>query len=137
MSLSQWPALNAVLNATSAILLACGFYFIRRQRRAAHRHCMIAAFGVSTLFLISYLAYHAFAGTTKYTGTGWLRPLYFSILISHSCLAVVIVPLILTTLHRARQQEFDRHKALARWTWPLWMYVSVTGVVIYLMLYQF
>ena len=133
---SQLPALNATLNAACAVLLTAGFLCIRRGKIAAHRAFMIAAFCVSVLFLISYLTYHARHGTTRFPGTGITRPLYFTILISHTVLAVVIVPLVLRTLFLAQRGRIPEHKRLARWTLPLWMYVSVTGVIVYWMLYQ-
>lgn len=137
MALSFLPPLNACLNSTSALLLLLGFYFIRfRKNESAHRLCMTGAFGVSVLFLISYLTYHAFHGTTRFLGEGWVRPVYFSILITHTILAVVIVPLILITLRYALRRSFEKHKKIARITFPLWLYVSVTGVFIYFMLYQ-
>lgn len=136
LTLSQLPALNACLNFTCAVFLITGFYFVKRGRVSAHRACMAAAFVVSCLFLTSYLYYHAHAGSTRFTAQGWIRPVYFLILITHTVLATAIVPLILTTLWRAWRGQFDRHRRLARWTWPLWMYVSLTGVVIYLLLYQ-
>ncbi len=129
------PAFNACLNFTSVLLLAAGFYFIRRKNIALHRACMGAAFGVSTLFLISYATYHLQTGSVHYRGQGLLRTVYFAILISHSFLAVVIVPLVLRTLYLAFKGQFENHRRWARWTLPLWMYVSVTGVVIYEMLY--
>ncbi len=130
------PHLNAILNATSAILLVTGYTFIRLRRITAHRNCQISAFVCSTLFLISYLTYHYFHGATHFPGQGIARPVYFTILISHTILAVVIVPLVLVTLYRAVRKDFVRHQKIARWTLPLWLYVSVTGVVVYLMLYQ-
>ena len=136
MSLSQLPALNAILNSTSALLLILGYTFIRRRLIRAHRTCMIAAFITSTLFLISYLTYHYHHPTTLFQGTGWIRPVYFFILFSHVTLAVVIVPLVLVTLSRALRSRFSSHARIARITLPLWMYVSVTGVIVYLMLYQ-
>lgn len=132
----SWPAFNAVLNGVSALLLAAGYIFIRRKQVALHRAFMGAAFLTSTLFLISYLGYHYSAGTTRFAGQGWVRAVYFSILLSHTVLAVLIVPLVLTTLWRAVSGRFDRHRAIARWTLPIWIYVSVTGVVIYAMLYH-
>ena len=135
-SLSQLPALNAALNGTSALLLVAGFWFIRRKNVTAHRVCMSGAFVVSTLFLISYLYLHYHAGSTRFDGTGWTRQLYFSILISHSILAAAVVPLVLTTLYRALRGQFDKHRRIARWTLPAWLYVSVTGVLIYFMLYH-
>jgi uncharacterized membrane protein YozB (DUF420 family) len=137
MTVHDLPAVNATLNGLSAILLACGFVCIKRKKVAAHRACMIAAFSTSVIFLICYLAYHYLAGVTRFQNPPWFRPYYIALLTSHTLLAVVIVPLILMTLHRALKQRFDLHKKIARWTWPLWMYVSVTGVAVYLILYQF
>ncbi len=138
MSISLLPTLNAILNATSGILITIGFVFIRRGRVAAHHTCMIGAVISSTLFLISYVVYHVGfkAGVTRFTGTGWVRPLYFVILVSHTILAVVIVPFVIVTLTRALRGQFLRHRAIARWTFPMWLYVSITGVVVYLMLYH-
>jgi putative membrane protein len=130
------PHLNAILNSTSALLLLAGFRFIRRGRIRAHRNCQVTAFVTSTLFLISYLTYHYYHGATRFAGQGMVRPVYFTILITHTILAVAIVPLILVTLYRAARQDFIRHRLIARWTLPLWLYVSVTGVIVYLMLYQ-
>jgi putative membrane protein len=135
MGISSLPLINACLNTTSALFLAAGFMFIRQKNVAAHRACMVAAFGTSTIFLISYLIYHSHVGNVHYLGQGMLRKLYFSILISHTILAIVIVPLILRTLYLAVRQRFNEHRQWARWTLPLWFYVSVTGVVIYEMLY--
>ncbi|HXZ31101.1 MAG TPA: DUF420 domain-containing protein [Terriglobales bacterium] len=131
-----FPVLDASLNGTSAVLLLIGRGLIKRGRMAAHRAVMITALVSSTLFLSSYLYYHAHVGSVHFQGQGWSRPLYFSILISHTILAAVIVPLIIITLTRALRERFDRHRVIARWTYPLWLYVSVTGVVIYLMLYK-
>jgi uncharacterized membrane protein YozB (DUF420 family) len=131
-----FPALDATLNGTSAVLLLIGHNFIKRGRMAAHRAFMIAAVVSSSLFLICYLYYHAHVGSVHFTGRGWSRPVYFSILISHTILAAAIVPLVIITLSRALRAKFDKHRAIARWTYPLWLYVSVTGVVIYLMLYK-
>ena len=136
MSLSDLPALNASLNAFSAILLSAGYYFIRTGNRTAHRNCMLAAFTTSALFLVSYLVYHFNAGRTVFKEPAWFRSIYLTLLATHTLLAVVILPLIVTTLYLALKQRFDRHKKLARWTWPIWMYVSVTGVIIYFLLYQ-
>ena len=136
MTFADLPALNATLNATSAVLLTIGWILIRRGRWRQHRAFMIAAFSTSVLFLISYLTYHAHAGSKHFTGQGTIRVVYFSILLTHTVLAVTIVPLALITLSRGLSSRFDRHRAIARWTLPLWMYVSVTGVVVYLMLYQ-
>ncbi len=129
-------ALNAVLNGTSAVLLVCGYAAIRSGKMAVHKVFMVSAFWVSTAFLISYLIYHYRVGHVVFTGQGWIRPVYFTILISHTILAVVIVPMILVTLRRAWLERFDKHKLIARWTLPLWLYVSVTGVIVYLMVYQ-
>ena len=133
-----FPALNAFLNGSSAVLIGTGYYLIKSGRREAHKRMMIAAFVTSTLFLISYLYYHVVlrAGVTHFRGEGLWRPVYFSILISHTFLAVVIVPFILVTLYRALKGNFARHKAIARYTFPIWMYVSVTGVLIFVMLYK-
>lgn len=133
---SIFPAINAILNGCCAILLIVGRTLIARKKIAAHRAVMLAAFATSSLFLISYLYYHAHVGSVHFRGTGWSRPVYFTILTSHTILAAAIVPMVLITLSRALRQRFDRHRAIARWTFPLWLYVSVTGVVIYLMLYQ-
>ena len=130
------PHLNALLNATSAILLLAGYSFIRARRITAHHNCQIAAVTTSSLFLASYLTYHYYHGATRFAGQGIARPIYFTILISHTMLAVVIVPLVIVTLIRAARGDFFRHKRIARWTLPLWLYVSVTGVLVYLMLYQ-
>jgi uncharacterized membrane protein YozB (DUF420 family) len=129
-------ALNASLNGTSAVLLAGGYIAIRSRRIAVHKVFMISAFVVSTLFLISYLAYHYRVGHVAFQGQGWIRPVYFALLLSHTILAVVIVPMILVTLRRAWLERFDKHRIIARWTLPLWFYVSVTGVIVYLMVYQ-
>jgi putative membrane protein len=135
-ALADLPALNAVLNATSAILLSAGYRFIRRRQITAHKRCMLTACATSALFLMSYLTYHYYVGSMPFRGQGWVRPLYFTILISHTALAATIVPLAIMTLFRAWKADFRRHARLARWTWPIWMYVSVTGVIIYVMLYQ-
>ncbi len=133
--LSALPGINASLNSISALLLAIGYILIRRGRVAAHRFCMLSAFATSTLFLLSYLTYHFQVGSVPYEGQGWVRPLYFSILISHIILAAAIVPLALVTLVRAVRGKFERHKRIARCTLPIWLYVSVTGVIVYWMLY--
>jgi len=135
MTFSDLPAVNATLNGFSAILLGCGYYFIRRKNQPAHTKCMIAAFVTSTLFLICYLTYHAKAGRTVFKNPAWFRPWYLTLLFTHTVLAAVIVPMILVTLNRALKLRFDRHKLIARWTLPIWMYVSVTGVLIYVLLY--
>jgi Predicted membrane protein len=130
------PHLNACLNASSAVLLFAGYSFIRKGNIAAHRACQISALIVSALFLVSYLTYHYYHGTTRFQGTGLSRPIYFTVLTSHTILAVVIVPLIAITLYRAIKMDFTRHRRIARITLPLWFYVSITGVIVYLMLYQ-
>ena len=136
MSLHDLPTVNAALNSLCTVLLLTGFGFIRARRITAHRRCMWAALTTSALFLVSYLIYHAQVGSTGFTGQGWIRPVYFAILLSHTILAAAIVPLVLLTLRRAVREQFDRHRRLARWTLPLWLYVSVTGVVIYVLLYH-
>lgn len=136
VSLTDLPALNAALNGISALLLASGYLCIRRQRVTAHKVCMGSAFVTSTLFLISYLTYHYHVGSVPFGGRGWIRAAYFTILISHTILAVTIVPLALVTLSRALRGRFSKHVRVARWTLPLWLYVSVTGVVVYWMLYH-
>jgi uncharacterized membrane protein YozB (DUF420 family) len=135
---SIFPVINATLNGCSAILLVIGRALIARGKIAAHRAVMLAAFATSSIFLVCYLYYHwpGHGGIVYFHGTGWARPLYFTILTSHTILAVAIVPMVLITLSRALRERFDRHRAIARWTFPLWLYVSVTGVVIYLMLFR-
>jgi len=131
-----FPVINATLNGTSAVLLLVGHSFIKRGRMAAHRAVMVSAVITSSLFLTSYLYYHYHVGSVRFPGHGWSRPVYYTILISHTLLAITIVPLVIITLIRALRERFDRHAAIARWTYPLWLYVSVTGVVIYFMLYH-
>jgi putative membrane protein len=133
--ISHLPTFNAILNSLSALFLAAGFVMIRQNKVQYHRYCMVSAFVVSTVFLASYLTYHAHVGNVRYMGQGPLRTIYFAILISHTTLAVVIVPLVLRTLYLAVKSRFEDHRRWARWTLPLWFYVSVTGVVIYEMLY--
>jgi uncharacterized membrane protein YozB (DUF420 family) len=139
---SIFPMINATLNGCSAVLLVTGRTLIAQGKIAAHRAVMLTAFATSSLFLVSYLYYHAHlyfythSGSVHFRGTGWWRPVYFTILTSHTILAVVIVPMVLITLSRALRQRFDGHRAIARWTFPLWLYVSVTGVVVYVMLYR-
>jgi len=133
---SVLPHLNATLNASSFILLTSGYYFIRRGRVLAHKRCQLSALTASILFLISYIVYHLHHGTTRFAGQGIARPIYFTILTTHTILAVVIVPFVIITLRRALRADFLRHRALARWTLPMWLYVSVTGVIVYLMLYH-
>jgi putative membrane protein len=128
------PAFNAALNFSTALLLITGFYFIRNKKIQSHRLCMITAFCLSAVFLISYVIYHALTEPVSYGGEGMIRNVYFFILITHIILAAVIVPLVLITLVRGLQQRFDRHRRIARWTFPLWLYVAVTGVIVYLML---
>jgi putative membrane protein len=134
--ISYLPHLNACLNATSFVLLSSGYFFIKSGKIAAHRACQIAALCVSVLFLASYLTYHFNHGTTRFQGTGLSRPIYFTILTSHTILAIAIVPLIIITFYRAFRMDFSRHRKIARITLPLWLYVSITGVIVYLMLYQ-
>ena len=136
MSLRDLPALNACLNATAAALLVVGWVLIRRGRREAHRKVMLAAFACSAAFLASYLVYHFNVGSVRFQGTGPIRTVYLSILLTHTVLATAIVPLVLVTLNHGLRERFDRHRRIARWTMPLWLYVSVTGVVIYWMLYR-
>jgi uncharacterized membrane protein YozB (DUF420 family) len=136
LDVHQLPSLNAALNALSGVFLLTGYTMIRQRRIAAHRTCMLAAFLTSTLFLISYVTYHLNAGSRPFTGHGPIRLVYFGILISHVFLAAAILPLALTTLRHGLAARYDRHVRIARWTFPIWMYVSVTGVIIYLMLYQ-
>ena len=136
LEITDLPTVNAILNSISAILLVTGYTYIRKQKIEEHKKCMLAAFGVSVLFLISYCIYHANAGSTKFLYEGWVRPVYFTILISHIILAFIIVPLALVTLYLAWREKFDRHRRIAKITFPIWLYVSVTGVIIYMMLYQ-
>jgi putative membrane protein len=132
---SALPLVNAWLNGASAVLLAAGWRFVRRRRIAAHRACMLGAFSVSVLFLLSYVTYHAMAGSRPFAGTGWTRWVYFPILVTHVVLAAAMVPFVLTTLYRALGADFARHARLGRLTLPVWLYVSVTGVLVYCMLY--
>jgi len=141
MTFSDLPAVNASLNGLSAVLLGVGRYFIYRKRQTAHRNCMIGAFIASTLFLACYITYHSYLayvlhrGPTVFREPAWFRPIYLTILGTHTILAIVIVPMVIITLSRALRRRFDLHRKIARWTWPLWMYVSVPGVVIYYLLY--
>lgn len=135
-SLALLPTVNAVLNASAALAMLAGYVAIRRRRVGIHRRCMLTAVTLSVLFLASYLVYHAQAGSRPYGGAGWTRGVYLGILLTHTVLAAAIVPLVGTTLHRALRAEFVRHRRIARWTFPLWLYVSVTGVVVYWMLYH-
>lgn len=136
MTISDLPTLNAILNSISAILLTLGYAFIRQNKRDAHRACMISAFVTSTLFLVSYLFYHYHHGSTPFQGQGIVRYVYFTILLTHTVLAAAIVPMIFLTFIRAFNERFDLHRRIARWTLPFWLYVSVTGVLVYLMLYH-
>ena len=136
MEVGDLPALNATLNAIATVFLVTGYVFIRRGRREAHKRCMLGALAMSALFLTSYVIYHLNAGSRPFPGQGTIRVVYFAILLTHVPLAALILPLALTTTARGLLGQFDRHVRIARWTFPLWLYVSVTGVVIYLMLYQ-
>ena len=136
LDVTTLPAVNATLNSIAAVLLVCGYVLIRSGRVAQHRVCMLAAFATSTLFLVSYLVYHAQVGSFPFTGQGPIRIVYFTLLISHVSLAVLILPLALVTLRRGLRRDDARHVAIARWTLPIWLYVSVTGVIVYWMLYQ-
>ena len=131
-----FPALNAGLNGASALLITTGRVLISRQKVRLHRACMIAAVITSSLFLICYSFYHLHVHSVRFPGQGWVRPLYFTILISHTVLAATVVPLVLLSLNYGLRQRFDRHRRISRWTFPVWLYVSVTGVVVYIMLYQ-
>jgi uncharacterized membrane protein YozB (DUF420 family) len=137
MSIADLPALNATLNGVAGLFLLAGFYFIRRGEIARHRAAMLGACAMSSLFLLSYVIYHAYAGSRPFPGQGTIRLVYFAILISHVILAAAIVPMVLVTLARGLRRNDEAHRRIAKITWPLWMYVSVTGVVIYVMLYQF
>ena len=142
MHIHDLPAINAALNGLSAVFLMAGFVFIRRKNRMAHRNCMVAAFVTSIVFLVCYLTYHTYLavilhqGPTRFLHPLWFRPIYLTILLTHTVLAAIIVPMILLTLYRAKKERFELHKKIARWTWPLWMYVSVTGVIVYFLLYR-
>ena len=131
-----FPVLNASLNGASALLITSGRLLIHKSKVRSHRACMIAAVVTSSLFLISYLYYHAHVRSVHFPGQGWIRPVYFTILISHTLLAVTVVPLVILSLSYGLRQKFDRHRRIARWTFPVWLYVSITGVVVYIMLYQ-
>jgi len=136
VSVTDLPAVNASLNAISTVLLLTGYAFIRRGERQKHKACMIAALVTSTLFLTSYVIYHAQVGSVPFTGTGWIRTVYFAVLIPHVILAAAVVPPILITASRGLSAKYDKHRRIARWTLPVWLYVSITGVIVYLMLYQ-
>ncbi len=136
MDVSNLPAVNASLNGACTVLLVVGYAFIRRGRREAHRRCMLAALGCSAAFLASYLYYHYQVGSVPFQGVGPVRVVYFSILLTHTVLAATVPVLALITLIRALRERFDSHRAIARWTLPIWLYVSITGVIVYLMLYR-
>ncbi|HXV83312.1 MAG TPA: DUF420 domain-containing protein [Candidatus Binatia bacterium] len=136
ISISQLPSVNAALNALSAILLTAGYFFIRSRNIKAHKRCMLAAFASSILFLVFYLIYHYQVGSVSFKGQGGIRVAYFTILLTHTILATAVVPLALITLFRALRERFDAHRRIARWTFPIWLYVSLTGVIVYAMLYQ-
>lgn len=136
MTVSDLPALNATLNATSAVLLITAWILIKRGRWIAHRNVMLAAVCTSVLFLVSYLTYHAQVGSVRFTKEGPIRLVYFTILLTHTVLAAVIVPMVIVTLWRGLAAKYDRHRRIARWTLPVWLYVSVTGVIVYVMLYR-
>jgi putative membrane protein len=136
ISVSELPAVNAALNSLSAIFLVGGYYFIRSRNIGAHKACMLSAFATSVLFLISYLVYHYQVGSVPFKGQGGIRVVYFTILVSHTILAVTVVPLALITLSRAFKERFAAHRRIARWTFPIWLYVSITGVIVYAMLYK-
>jgi uncharacterized membrane protein YozB (DUF420 family) len=130
------PAVNATLNAVSGLLLLVGYLFIRARRIDSHRRCMIAAFATSSLFLVCYIVYHAQVGSVRFTRQGFVRPLYFTILVTHVTLAAAVLPLALVTLSRGLKGRYAQHIRIARWTLPIWLYVSVTGVLVYILLYQ-
>ncbi len=136
ITISDLPTVNATLNTISTVLLTIGFLMIRRRKIIAHRNCMIAAFVVSGFFLTSYLTYHYYAGSTPFEGSGWIRSVYFAVLIPHIILAALILPLALITLYFALRKRFTKHRRIARWTLPIWLYVSVTGIIVYWMLYH-
>jgi uncharacterized membrane protein YozB (DUF420 family) len=134
--LSIFPALNATLNGASAVLITTGHFLISRKKVSLHRACMIAAVATSTLFLASYLYYHAHVGSVRFPGQGWIRPVYFTLLISHTVLAAAVVPLVLLALVAGLRSRFERHRRIARWAFPIWLYVSITGVMVYIILYR-
>ena len=136
MTLHDLPAVNAALNALSGILLLAGYFLIRARRIEQHRKVMLTAFGTSALFLVCYVVYHAQVGSVRFTRSGFVRPLYFTILVTHVTLAAAVLPLALVTLSRGLKGRYARHRAIARWTFPIWLYVSVTGVLVYVLLYQ-
>ena len=136
VTIADLPAVNASLNAISAVLLVCGYMLILARRVDQHRRCMIAAFATSSLFLVCYLIYHAQVGSVPFRRNGFVRPLYFTILITHVTLAATVLPLALVTLSRGLKARYAQHRRIARWTFPIWLYVSVTGVLVYVLLYQ-
>ena len=136
MTVHDLPAVNASLNALSGVLLLCGYIMIRTRRIAQHRACMIAAFTASSLFLICYVVYHAQVGSVRFARAGFVRPLYYAILVTHVTLAATVPPLAIVTLSRGLKARYPQHRRIARWTFPIWMYVSVTGVLVYVLLYQ-
>ncbi len=136
MAFTDLPLVNAILNTTSSVFLLTGYYFIRQKRKVQHKKMMISAMITSSLFLLSYLIYHYEVGSVKFTGQGTARTVYFAVLISHTILAVAVPPLAIITLVRALRERFDKHRRIARWTLPIWLYVSVTGVIVYVMLYR-
>jgi putative membrane protein len=136
MSVEDLPAINASLNALSGVLLVVGYVLIRARKIAVHRRVMLAAFATSSLFLVCYVIYHAQVGSVRFTRQGFVRPLYFTILITHVTLAAAVLPMAIVTLSRGLNARFDRHRTIARWTFPIWLYVSVTGVLVYVLLYQ-
>src|SRR5262249_27138881 len=136
MTVHDLPAVNASLNALSGLLLLIGYIFIRNGQVAAHRRCMIAAFSTSSLFLLCYVIYHAQVGSVRFVRHGFVRPLYYAILTTHVTLAAVVLPFAIVTLSRGLKAKYAKHRMVARWTWPMWMYVSVTGVLVYVLLYQ-
>jgi putative membrane protein len=136
MTITDLPALNATLNALSFVLLVTGYVCIRRKQRQLHRLCMLAALTMSGLFLTSYVIYHAQVGSVPFKGTGWIRTVYFAVLIPHVILAAGMVPPVIIAVSRGLSAKYDKHRRIARWTLPIWLYVSITGVIVYLMLYQ-
>ncbi len=136
ISIADLPGLNAFLNLTAAVLIGAGFYFIHKKNIHAHKLCMMAALGVSAAFLTSYLIYHYNVGSVRFTKEGWIRYVYFSLLLTHTVLAVVVLPMVVRTVFLAHKERFPQHVRIARYTFPVWMYVSITGVLVYLMLYR-
>jgi putative membrane protein len=136
IDVTDLPAINAALNFTAALLIGFGFYFIKRKNIGAHKTCMFAALGISAAFLVSYLVYHYNVGSVRFTKQGWIRSLYFPVLLTHTVLAAVVVPMVLRTAYLGLKGRFSTHVAVAKWAFPIWMYVSITGVVVYWMLYR-